>query len=132
MDKILQFLAENPVFYFATVDGDKPRVRPFGFFMQHQGRLYFGMGKHKACYNQVVANPNVEICTANAKGQWIRIKGVAVFDESEETMAKAFETMPMLKEIYNAESGLTIANFYLENGEAEFADIQGNFEKINF
>ncbi|MDD4170055.1 MAG: pyridoxamine 5'-phosphate oxidase family protein [Desulfotomaculaceae bacterium] len=132
MDKIIQFLAKNPTFYFATVEGDKPRVRPFGFFMKYNDKIYFGMGKHKASYRQVVANPNVEICTASAQGQWIRIKGTAVFDESEETMAKAFEVLPRLKQTYNAESGLTLANFYLKDGEAEIADMQGNFEKIRF
>lgn len=132
MEKIIQFLTKNPTFYFATVDGDKPRVRPFGFFMKHDDKLYFGIGKHKASYRQVVANPNVEICTASAQGQWIRIKGTAVFDESEETTAKAFEIMPMLKQIYNAESGLTFISIYLKDGEAEIADMQGNFEKFKF
>lgn len=132
MKKIINFLKENPTFYFATVDGDKPKVRPFGFYMEYNGKLYFGMGKHKQSYQQVVANPNVEICTVGAKGQWIRISGVAVFDDSEETMSKAFETMPMLKNIYNKESGLILGNFYLKNGVAEIADMKGNFEKINF
>jgi uncharacterized pyridoxamine 5'-phosphate oxidase family protein len=40
------FIKENPTFYFATVDGDKPKVRPFGFFIKFNGKLYFGMGKH--------------------------------------------------------------------------------------
>ncbi|MFZ7101227.1 MAG: pyridoxamine 5'-phosphate oxidase family protein [Peptococcaceae bacterium] len=132
MEKIINFLKENPVFYFATVDGNKPKVRPFGFFMEYNGKLYFGMGKHKQSYQQVVTNPHVEICTANAKGQWIRISGVAVFDDSTETMAKVFETMPSLKDIYNEKSGLILGNFYLESGVAELADIAGNFEKINF
>ena len=61
MEKILEFLAENHVFYFATVDGDKPRVRPLGFVMNYEGKLYFGIGKHKASYKQLQANPNVEI-----------------------------------------------------------------------
>lgn len=132
MEKILNFLKENPTFYFATVDGDKPKVRPFGFFMEHNGKLYFGMGNHKKSYKQLIENPNVEISTTNAKGEWIRISGVAVFDDSEETMTKAFETMPMLKNIYNEETGLTLANLYLKNGVAEFADMQGNFESVSF
>lgn len=132
MEKIINFLKENPTFYFATVEGDKPKVRPFGFFMEHNRKLYFGMGKHKQSYKQVVENPNVEISTTSAYGQWIRISGVAVFDESEEVMAKTFETMPELKNIYNEESGLTMATFYLKDGVAEFADFNGNFEKINF
>jgi len=132
MEKILNFLKENPTFYFATVDGDKPKVRPFGFYMELNGKLYFGMGKHKQSYQQVVANPNIEICTASATGQWIRISGVAVFDDSEETKTKVFETMPMLKQRYNEENGLTLGNFYIKDGVAEIADMKGNFEKINF
>lgn len=132
MERIINFLKENPTFYFATVDGDKPKVRPFGFFMEHNGKLYFGMGKHKQSYQQIVANPNVEVCTADAKGQWIRISGVAVLNDSEEIMSKVFETMPDLKKIYNEETGKSLAPFYLKNGVAEIADLKGNFEKINF
>jgi uncharacterized pyridoxamine 5'-phosphate oxidase family protein len=132
LDRIIEFLKNNKVFYFASVDEDKPRVRPFGFFMEYEGKLYFGMGKHKASYRQVQVNPNVEICTANAKGEWIRIRGVAVFDERPEVMAKAFETLPDLTKIYNDQSGLTLANFYIKNGEAEIQDMQGHFEAFNF
>lgn len=132
MEKILNFLSENPTFYFATIEDNKPRVRPFGFFMEHEGKLYFGMGKHKASYKQVQANNNVEISTASAKGQWIRIRGTAVFDDRTETINKAFEVSPSLTRIYNEESGLQMAIFYIENGEAEIADFQGNFEKITF
>ncbi|MGO0985104.1 pyridoxamine 5'-phosphate oxidase family protein [Clostridioides difficile] len=80
MEKIMNFLKENPTFYFATVEDNKPRVRPFGFVMNYEGRLYFGIGKHKASYKQLISNPNVEISTANKEGKWIRIKGKAVFD----------------------------------------------------
>jgi len=132
MDKIINFLKENRVFYFATVDGDKPKVRPFGFCMEYNKKLYFGMGKHKQSYKQLAKNPNVEVCTANAKGQWIRISGVAVFDDSEEVNTKAFETLPMLKDIYNEKSGFKMGIIYLKNGVAEIADMKGNFEKITF
>lgn len=131
MEKIINFLKENPPFYVATVDGDKPKVRPFNFCMEHNGRLYFGTGTHKQTHKQLVVNPNIEICNS-AKGQWIRISGVAEFDDSEETMAKAFETNPMLKKLYNDETGLMPSIFYLKNGVAEITDMQGNFEKINF
>ena len=132
MDKIIKFLKENRVFYFATVDGDKPKVRPFGFCMEYNGKLYFGMGKHKQSYKQLIKNPNVEVCAADAKGQWIRISGVAVFDDSEETNTKAFETLPMLKDIYNEKTGFIMGIIYLKNGVAEIADMKGNFEKITF
>lgn len=130
MEKILEFLKENPTFYFATVEDGKPRVRPFGFFMEHDGKLYFGMGKHKASYRQLQENPNVEVCTANAKGQWIRIKGTAVMDDSEEAMAQAFEAMPSLSKIYNKETGLKMGLCYLKDMETELAGMDGSFEKL--
>lgn len=132
MEKILSFLSENPTFYFATVEDNKPRVRPFGFFMEYEGKLYFGMGKHKPSYRQVQANSNIEISTASAKGQWIRIRGTAVFDDSSAVINKAYEVAPYLTKMYNEETGLQLGIFYIENGEAEIADFQGNFEKITF
>lgn len=54
MEKVLAFLKENPVFYFATEEGDKPRVRPFSFFMEYEGKLYFSMGRHKKVYRQIL------------------------------------------------------------------------------
>ena len=59
MEEIMAFLKENPTFYFATVEGYKPRVRPFGFAMEYKGRLYFAIGKHKAAYKQILDNTNI-------------------------------------------------------------------------
>lgn len=128
----MSFLTENAPFYFATVDGDKPKVRPFGFTMEYQGKLYFGLGKHKLSYKQLMVNPNVEISTANKKGQWIRISGTVVFDDRPEVLEKAFATMPQLKDIYNEKTGLTMAMCYIKDGVAEIADLKGNFERIEF
>lgn len=114
----------------ATIDGDKPRVRPFGFFMAYENRLYFGVGSHKKACQQMKANPYVEISTASVNGEWIRINGKAVFDERPETISRVMETMPTLKSIYNETSGLKIVPFYLEEARAEIADFNGNFQEI--
>ena len=50
ISKILAFTKENPVLYFASVDGDRPRVRPFGSIMEFEGKLYMGMGDYKESY----------------------------------------------------------------------------------
>ncbi|MGO0861926.1 pyridoxamine 5'-phosphate oxidase family protein, partial [Clostridioides difficile] len=106
-------------------------VRPFGFVMDYEGRLYFGIGKHKASYKQLLSNPNVEISTANKEGKWIRIKGKAVFDENKDALKKAFEILPSLKKMYNEETGMSLGLIYLEDIDAEFADLMtGQFEKI--
>ncbi len=130
MEEVLKYLGENSIFYLATVADNKPKVRPIGFFMGYENRLYFGIGKHKQSYQQIIANPYVEICTASAKGDWIRISGTANIDERMSTIEKVFETMPTLRNLYNEKSGLTMAPFYLEEATAEIADLSGNFKKI--
>ena len=130
MERILNFLKDNHVFFYATVDGDKPRVRPFGFYMEYGGKLYIGMGKQKESYRQTIINPNVELCASSPDGKWVRIRGKALEDLSEGVISKAFEVFPSLSEMYNKKTGHEFACFYISEGVAEFADMSGNFEKI--
>lgn len=132
MMSILNFLKDNQVFFYATVDGDKPKVRPFGFYMEHGGKFYIGMGKQKESYRQTIANPNVEICACSADGKWMRIYGKAVEDLSSDVISKAFDSFPSLSEMYNEQTGHEFACFYISEGVAEFADMSGHFEKITF
>jgi len=102
------------VFYFATVENGEPRVRPFGFMMVFEDRLYFGCGTHKAAYAQLLADPHVEICSFN-KGVFLRLRGKAVMDDREEVQAAMYASAPFLKESYNEETGHHHICFYLED-----------------
>ena len=119
IQKIYDYLKQCNGFFFACCDGDKPRVRPFGFTMIFQGTLYFGMGTHKESYKQVKANPNVEICAMNPDGSFMRVKGVAHFDLRPEVQAHMFEVAPSLRKLYNEENGMVQATFYLSDIVAE-------------
>ena len=68
---------EAKVFFLATVDGDKPRVRPFGAINIFEDKLYFQTGKIKDVSKQLDINPNVEIC-GFTDGEWIRLEGKLV------------------------------------------------------
>ena len=59
---VCKFLKAAGTYYLATVDCDKPRVRPFGTAHIYNGKLYIQTGKKKAVSHQIAANPNVEIC----------------------------------------------------------------------
>ncbi|MCQ2559731.1 MAG: pyridoxamine 5'-phosphate oxidase family protein, partial [Clostridia bacterium] len=121
------FLSEAGVFFFATVDGDKPRVRPFGFKMVYQDKLFFGIGKSKQSYKQLQTNPEVEVCACKGPA-WIRIKGVAKFVEDAAASEEAYKVLPSLAKLYpnKADFGL----LYLDNLDVEIADMQGGFEKV--
>ena len=114
------YLAECDVFYFATVDGDAPVVRPIGFQMCHDGELYFGIGTHKAVYAQIQATPKLSIAATKPDGQsWIRINGEVVFDDDPALVDAAFEVMPFLKPLYEG-NGWTMGVFHLANGTVEY------------
>ena len=73
MQEVYEFLKGCGAYYLATLDGDQPRVRPFGTVDLYEGKLYIQTGKVKAVAQQMIANPKVEICAMAADGKWIRI-----------------------------------------------------------
>lgn len=96
-----EFIKANPVFHIATVDGDKPRVRPFGFIMKRNNTLYFCTNKSKDVYKQLTENPNIEISVVSKDGtSWLRVKGTIAFDESREAKVQVFNESPNLLKIY--------------------------------
>ncbi|MDR1870489.1 MAG: pyridoxamine 5'-phosphate oxidase family protein [Deltaproteobacteria bacterium] len=126
--EVYDFLAANRPFYLATVEGSRPRVRPMGFIMLYERKIWFGMGTHKNVYKQLKANPLVEITTTDQDNKWIRLSGEAVFDPRPELFAAAMEAMPQLKAIY-PEGGPTMGIFHLKNGQALFQGQSGQTEK---
>ena len=62
MERVEKFLKEAETYYLATMDGNQPRVRPFGTAHIFEGKLYIQTGKVKSVYKQLKENPNVEVC----------------------------------------------------------------------
>ena len=130
MQKVLDFLAANPVFQLATVEGDQPRCRPFGFHMVADNRIYFITGEAKDVAKQLRANPKFELSACDSQGRYMRLHGSAVFDTRPELVEKAFAMMPMLKDIYGNAGGPKAAMFYADKAEALIADMAGGSETI--
>jgi len=130
MKEVLEFLQSNKVFYLATIDGDQARVRPMGFVMEYDNKLFFGVGNQKKVYQQLKVNPKAEISSTSPEAKWIRVTGQAVFDERPEVIEAALKAMPMLKDIYADPNGPRLAPFYLKDGEAGFFDMQGGAKTI--
>ena len=53
MEEIVKFLKEAETYYLATVEGDQPRVRPFGTAHIFEGKLYIQTGKKKDVSKQL-------------------------------------------------------------------------------
>jgi uncharacterized pyridoxamine 5'-phosphate oxidase family protein len=100
MSTAFQFLKANPVFHLATVDGNKARVRPFGFSMIRNDKLYFCTNKSKDVYKQLVRNPEIEVSAMGSEGTWLRISGKVAVDDSQDSKAQAFKEAPNLLRLY--------------------------------
>jgi len=124
MNEILKFLTDNPIFYIATVEGNIPKVRPFGFVMDYEGKLYFGTSNQKPIYKQLTSNPNFEVSTTSKTGEWLRLKGKAVFNTNKETKQAALNAMPGLSKMYSVDDSI-FEVFYIEDAEATFNDMKG-------
>lgn len=106
MNEVYDFLKKCGVFYLATVDGDKPRVRPFGAVNIFEDKLYIQTGKIKNVSRQMQKNPNVEICGFH-DGKWIRLEGKVVRDERREAKESMLNENPSLKSMYSVDDDNT-------------------------
>ena len=106
MNEVYDFLKNAGTYYLATVEGDQPRVRPFGTIDIFEDKLYIQTGKVKEVSKQIQANAKVEIC-AFANGQWIRVAGKLIRDDRVEAKAHMLDNYPDLKAMYSAEDDNT-------------------------
>lgn len=116
MKEAQEFLKSAGVYYLATIDGDKPRVRPFGTCEIFENKLYIQTGKSKDVYKQIEKNPNVELC-AFKDGKWIRVSGKLVADDRREAKKDMLDKNTELRGMYNEDDDNTIV-LYLENAKA--------------
>ena len=130
MEKVCQFLKDAETYYLATVEGDQPRVRPFGTAHIFEGRLYIQTGKVKPVSKQLAANPKAEIC-AFKDGTWLRISGELVEDDRVEARKSMLDAYPQLRAMYDENDGNTQV-LYFRDATAVFSSFTAPAETIKF
>lgn len=130
MDKVLKFLKDAETYYLATVEGNQPRVRPFGTAHVFEGKLYIQTGKVKDVSKQLHQNPKAEIC-AFKNGEWLRVSGKLIEDNRNEARQSMLDAYPSLQKMYKADDGNTEV-FYFENATAIFSSFTHEPEIIKF
>ena len=123
MKRVLDFLKKAEVYYLATVEGDQPRVRPFGTVNEFEGKLYIQTGKVKPTSKQLAANPKTEIC-AFTDGVWIRIACELVEDNRFEAKKSMLDAYPNLRSMYDENDGNTQV-LYMKNATATISSFGG-------
>ncbi|MGD1119761.1 MAG: pyridoxamine 5'-phosphate oxidase family protein [Dehalococcoidales bacterium] len=130
MKEVFEFLKKCGTYYLATVDGDQPRVRPFGTVNIFENKLYIQTGKSKDVSKQMKKNPKIEIC-AMSGGEWIRVQAVAVEDDRVAAKQNMLDNFPNLKSRYSATDN-NCQVLYLKNAVATIASFTGSPKVIKF
>lgn len=130
MEEVLEYLKSTGAFFFATCDGDQPRVRPFGVVEIYEGRLYFLTGKKKKVTKQVLENPKIEICGLKGE-EWIRLEGEVKTDEAREAKKFFLDHNPQLRAMYNEDDDNTQL-LYMEHGKATISSFTKSPKEIEF
>ena len=130
MQRVYEFLKSAGTYYLATVDGDQPRVRPFGTILCFEGRLYIQTGKSKPVSKQLSLNPKAEIC-AFKDGRWIRVCGELIEDDRVEARKAMLDAYPELRSMYDENDGNTQV-FYFRNASATIASFTEAPIRVDF
>ncbi|MGM9662566.1 MAG: pyridoxamine 5'-phosphate oxidase family protein [Oscillospiraceae bacterium] len=130
MERVCAFLKSAGTYYLATVEGDQPRVRPFGTAHIFEGKLYIQTGKSKPVSRQLAANPKCEIC-AFQDGVWLRVAGELVEDDRVEAKKSMLDDYSSLRSMYD-ENDPNTQVLYLKNAVATFSSFTAAPETYEF
>ena len=130
MERVCSFIKDAQTYYLATVDGDQPRVRPFGTIHIFEDKLYIQTGRAKDVAKQLAANPKAEIC-AFKDGVWLRVAGELVDDDRVEPKKSMLDAYPSLRAMYDpADSNTEV--LYFKNAKATFSSFTAAPETVEF
>lgn len=101
MKETYEFLKECGTFYLATIDGNKPRVRPFGAVNMFEDKIYLITGKVKNVSKQIGLNNHAEICGMK-NGKWIRVECELINDDRMDAKESMLDNNPELKNLYSS------------------------------
>ena len=130
LERVCRFLDDAKTYYLATVEGDQPRVRPFGTALLYDGKLYIQTGKVKPVSKQLAANPKAEICAFHG-GKWLRVAGELINDDDRDVKVAMLEKMPSLKAMYSPDDG-NMQMLYFKNAVATFSSFTAAPETFEF
>lgn len=131
MKRVYEFLKTAETYYLATVEGDQPRVRPFGTVNIFENKLYIQTGKSKNVAKQISSNPKVEICAMKGD-EWIRVTGTLVLDERTEAQESMLNNYPSLRAMYTTGPNSNTAVFFFRDAVATISSFSHGPEVITF
>lgn len=130
-NNIVSFLNDNPIQYLATIGLDnKPKIRPFQFMLEDNGKLYFCTSNKKEIFKELKNNPYVEISIADKNFSWLRLNGKVVFSNDKNIKKKILENSPLVKSIYKNFDNPIFEVFYLTEAKGSISTLSTSTPKI--
>lgn len=130
MKEVYDFLKKVGTYYLATIDIDRPRVRPFGTVDIYNGKLFIQTGLSKPVAKQMLSEPRIEICAFDGD-VWLRVAATAVLDEDIDAQKHMLDAYPELRGMYEPGDGNT-AVFFLADATATFSSFTEPPRKVEF
>lgn len=128
-ERIVRILKQTKTFFFSTIDGDQPRVRPYNAVVEFEDKVYFYTNNHKSAFKQMMESPKIELCALISDDRWIRVSGKIVFDYRPEAKKAMLEANPELKKMYSEDDKI-FEVFYLSNMQAAIHSLHERPEVI--
>ena len=129
MEETFKFLKERTqVNYVATIDGDKPSLRPFGDPVKFDNKIYVLTNAKKSVAKQIEKNNNVCIVAYDGD-EWIRINCKLVDDSNNIEAKKAIiDEFDWAEEVGYTLDNLDFKVFYLSDVDSTIYDEDGNIK----
>lgn len=128
--EVIEFFEKNRCGFLSTIDGNRPRVRPWSFHFEDNGRIWFLTTNKKRVFKQLQENPYIEFCSISADYTSGRIGGKIELCNDLKIKTRILDTRPILKEIYQTPENPLLEPFYLEHGTASLYSSQLKFDKF--
>ena len=128
-EKVCKFIDEAKVYYLATIEDNKPHVRPLGSHKLINDKVYFFIGDFKNVYKQLSKNSNCKLVASKATGEWMRISGKAIFEKDFTIADIMLNDNKKIKELYE-KNGWKAMVFHIE-GKVEIIKIMTCEEKFD-
>ncbi len=128
-ERIVRILRQAKTFFFATVDEDQPRVRPYNAVVEFDDKVYFYTNNHKSAFKQMMVSPKIELCAQISDERWIRVSGKIVFDYRVEAKKAMLDANPELRKMYSEDDKI-FEVFYLSNMAAQIHSLHESPEVI--
>lgn len=116
----MEFLKTHNDVAFATVEGDRPKIRVFRIMLQEGTVLYFATSPRKEVYRQLQADSFAELLAMEGDIS-VRVTGKVSFDVPDDTARRIYAENAVLQRLYDSYASMVY--FRLEISSLDYYDL---------